>query len=133
MPCGLSHCQLLGYFAASVSLAPALLAVLWLQLLDLWSDPTYSGPNGESGALSGLTGSCSGPDAIKLDVSWCRVCPSVLLPGHQQVLSSSQPQHCSPPVCCLQVLTGIGAPSNSMLSMEGFSTMEGTYGRFIDR
>ena len=84
MPCGLSHCQLLGYFAASVSLAPALLAVLWLQLLDLWSDPTYSGPNGESGALSGLTGSCSGPDAIKLDVSWCRVCPSVLLPGHHQ-------------------------------------------------
>ena len=39
----------------------------------------------------------------------------------------------APTLVGLQALAGIGPPTNSMLSMEGFQSMEGTYGRFIDR
>ena len=88
-------------------------AVPWPQLLDLWSDPTYSGPNGESGALTGLTGSCSGPDAIKLDVSWCRVCPSMLLPACLPACPPARLPACPParlPACPVTAAQGDSTP-----------------------
>ena len=63
----------------------------------------------------------------------CSLLPLPCLPCLQQHSCQGEASGTAPTLVDLQALTGIGPPTNSMLSMEGFQSMEGSYGRFIDR